>query len=213
MNNYLKTSLAITASSLILLGCDSDGTSNKGAVGFGTGALVGAAIGSAVTDDPNQGAAIGSILGGVVGGVVGNQLEEQENALRQSIGSSGVQIVNTGDRLILTLPEAITFPVDSAQVKPSLYGPLSSISTNLQQYPNSIVQVVGHTDNTGSESYNQGLSNRRAESVANIILSGGVSYNRVRTLGMGERVPIASNDTASGRQANRRVEINIIPVQ
>jgi outer membrane protein OmpA-like peptidoglycan-associated protein len=122
-----------------------------------------------------------------------------------------VQIVNTGRELIVTMPQDILFDVDSTFVQPSLRSDLRALATNLQQYPNSSVAVIGHTDNTGTAAYNQDLSSRRANAVANILIDAGVSAGRVRAIGRGEDEPIASNLSAAGRQQNRRVEIVIRP--
>lgn len=209
---YLKLT-AFSAASLMLANCAGTNIDeyNNTVGGSGIGALLGGAVGAIVSDDKQKGAKRGAIIGGVVGGVVGHQLDQQEKELREEIGSSGATIINEGDRLVVRLPEAITFPVDGTQVKTSLYEPLRDIAVSLQKYPNTVVQVIGHTDNTGSDSYNETLSKKRANSVAAILLSNGVSQSRITTVGMGERSPIASNDSAAGREANRRVEIFIYP--
>ena len=116
-----------------------------------------------------------------------------------------------GDRLIVTMPQDILFAVDSATVNSSLRGDLLTVANSLREYPRSRVQVVGHTDNTGSAAYNQGLSERRANSVADVLTSGGVSYDRIQAFGRGEDQPVASNLTTEGRAQNRRVEIVILP--
>jgi outer membrane protein OmpA-like peptidoglycan-associated protein len=165
----------------------------------------------AISGGSGRGAVIGGILGGLVGGAVGDDLDRQEAALRQQLGGSGVSIVNTGSQLIVTLPEAITFPVDSAQLKSSFVSSLNALARNLQQYPNTTVEVVGHTDSTGAASYNQQLSERRALSVRSVLLNAGVSGGRLRAYGQGENSPVASNGSSAGRQQNRRVEIFITP--
>ena len=120
---------------------------------------------------------------------------------------------NTGQELILTLPQDLLFATDSATVRPDLQADLRVISTNLANYPRSDVRVVGHTDNTGSAAYNQTLSERRAASVAQVLFNNGVAPARVRTEGRGLTQPVADNDTSAGRQQNRRVEIYIRPHQ
>lgn len=204
-----------SVSGLAVLGAcmDPDGTYNNTASGALIGSAGGAAIGALIADDERKGAAIGALVGGAAGAAIGYNLEQQEAELRNQIGGSGAIITNLGDRLVVTLPEGITFDTDSATVKASLYGPLQSVANSLQQYPASIIQVVGHTDSVGDAAYNQSLSERRAGSIASVLIGDGVSSNRIRTVGMGERQPIASNDTPAGRQQNRRVDINIIPTQ
>lgn len=209
----IKTPIAIVlVAGLGLSACTNPDGSNYNA---GTGALIGAGtgavLGAAVSGGSGRGAVVGGILGGLLGGAVGNNLDRQEAALRQQMGSSGVSIVNTGSQLIVTLPEAITFPVDSAQLRGSFIGSLNALARNLQQYPRTKVEVVGHTDSTGSAAYNQQLSERRALSVRSVLVNAGVAPGRLRAYGQGETNPVANNNTAAGRQQNRRVEIFITP--
>ncbi len=192
-----------------LAGCaDPDGTYNQTNTGALVGAGVGAALGNLVGKD-TKATVIGAAVGTAVGAGIGNELEKQEQALRRDIGGSGAGIYRQGNQLVVRLPEAITFAVDSASVRPSIQDDLYAVARNLQQYPNNTVQVIGHTDSTGSQAYNQTLSEQRARAVANILLGGGVPASRVVAYGVGESQPIASNATASGRQANRRVDIVI----
>ena len=180
---------------------------NKGAlIGAGVGALVGNLAGG-----DTEATAAGAVIGGLAGGVIGNQLDKQEAELRNSLGNDRVTISNTGDRLIVTLPQDILFDTDSFAVRSSLVPDLRAVSQNLQAYPSSTVQVIGHTDNTGEAAYNQDLSERRAGSVANVLISSGTSASRIVTVGRGEDAPIATNLTPEGRALNRRVEIVILP--
>jgi outer membrane protein OmpA-like peptidoglycan-associated protein len=174
------------------------------------GGIIGAGTGALVSDKKGKGALIGGILGAAGGAAIGNALDRQEAELRQQLDND-VQIVNTGDRLILTMPQDILFPVDSFTVAPALRGDLLKVAQSLQAYPDTTVQVVGHTDSDGAASYNQSLSERRASAVAEVLASGGVSYGRIRSFGRGEDQPIASNLTSQGKAQNRRVEIVILP--
>ncbi|WP_116597852.1 OmpA family protein [Primorskyibacter marinus] len=177
------------------------------------GALGGAVAGRVIggnNDDRVKNTVAGAAAGAAIGGLIGNRLDKQEAALRQSMGNN-VDIVNTGDRLIVTLPQDILFATDSTAVRPDLQGDLRALANNLQSYPNTSIQVIGHTDNTGEASYNQGLSSRRAQAVSGILISNGVSSGRIQSFGRGEDQPIASNLTPQGRQQNRRVEIVILP--
>ncbi|MCR9124631.1 MAG: OmpA family protein [Rhodobacteraceae bacterium] len=174
------------------------------------GALAGAALGQIVGGD-TEATIAGAALGGVAGGVIGNQLDRQEADLRQDLGNDQVTITNTGDRLIVTLPQDILFATDSFAVRSDLQRDLRVVASNLQAYPNSTVQVIGHTDNTGDATYNQGLSERRARAVANVLIGAGVSSGRILAVGRGENQPVASNLTPEGRALNRRVEIVILP--
>ncbi|ETX15306.1 membrane protein [Roseivivax halodurans JCM 10272] len=178
------------------------------------GAGVGAGIGALMGNDPEErraNAAAGALIGGGAGALVGNELDKQAAELRNSVGNSQIDVRNTGDRLIVTLPQNILFATDSAQVSPSIQGDLRAVAGNLSQYPNQTIQVIGHTDNTGDASYNYDLSQRRAQSVSGILIANGVPSTRVRAIGRGEDQPVASNLTPEGRQQNRRVEIVILP--
>ena len=159
------------------------------------------------------GAATGAILGGAGGGLVGSVLDAQARALQSQMTTPGVQVVNTGKTLNVTLPEGVLFAFDSAAVSGPAQNDLYALARNLQQYPNSTVQVTGHTDSTGSAAYNMDLSQRRDRAGAGILTAGGVSPNRIATQGMGMSQPVASNATEAGRAQNRRVEIIIRPTR
>ena len=153
----------------------------------------------------------GALVGATAGGVIGNQLDAQEKELRQTLQNDGITIVNTGDRLIVSLPNDLTFATDSFAVSPAMQGDLRRVADSLVRYPNSVVQVIGHSDSEGAADYNQGLSERRANAVADQIQAGGVPFNRLNTVGRGENDPVASNLTPDGKARNRRVEIGVIP--
>ena len=182
--------------------------------GAATGAAIGGIIGAISGDDNKLGsAALGAVIGAGVGGAIGNQLDKQAGDLRRSISNDRVGIVNTGSELIVTMPQDILFATDSTQVGPSLRGDLGALARNLLDYPNSVVEVVGHTDNVGDADYNLSLSRRRAAAVASVLINNRVPSSRVVTIGYGEDRPIASNLNAAGRQQNRRVEIIIRPIR
>ncbi len=176
------------------------------------GGLIGAGVGAIANDsDPLLGALAGGAIGAAGGGVIGNQLDRQAAELRQQLANDGITIVNTGDRLIVTVPNDITFDTDSSTVRPALRADLVKVGQNLVNYPNSNVQIIGHTDSDGEASYNLGLSERRANAVADILQANGVSFSRITTVGQGENNPIASNLTPEGKAQNRRVEIVVVP--
>jgi outer membrane protein OmpA-like peptidoglycan-associated protein len=175
-----------------------------------SGALLGGILGAGVAAATDGNIAIGAALGAGVGAVVGSELDKQEAELRAQLDND-VRIENTGDRLILTMPQDILFAVDSFDVSPSLQDDLAKVAQSLEAYPNSSVQILGHTDNTGSASHNQTLSERRANAVADVLLTNGVAVSRIQTIGRGEDQPIASNLDDAGRRQNRRVEIVILP--
>ncbi len=180
------------------------------------GAIVGGILGGflgAISDDDNRGrnALLGAAAGAAVGGAIGYSLDQQAADLRSQMANERIQIENRGDYLLVTMPEGILFDTDSAAIRAGLQSDLRALAQNLQQYPASTVDVIGHTDNTGSASYNQDLSARRASAVSGVILEEGVNPGRVRSFGRGESEPVATNLTPEGRQLNRRVEIIIRP--
>lgn len=187
---------------------DPNKNANRGAL---IGAASGAALGAIVAGNSTKGAVIGAVVGGAAGAGIGYNLDHQEAELRRDLGNDRVQITNTGDRLIVTLPEDILFDVDSNAVKPSLRSDLGILANSMQSYPDSTIQVAGHTDSDGDAAYNQGLSERRANAVANVLISNGVPSSRVQAFGQGENQPVASNLTPEGKAQNRRVNIVILP--
>ncbi|HHW35445.1 MAG TPA: OmpA family protein [Paracoccus solventivorans] len=181
-----------------------------------TGAAAGAIYGAVRDKDGNdrgRDVARGAILGGLAGAGVGAVLDAQARSLQSQMTTPGVRVTNTGQTVNVTLPESVLFGFDSAAISGPAQNDLYAVARNLQQYPNSTIQVIGHTDSTGTAAYNVDLSQRRARSVANVLTAGGVSSNRIAIAGMGMSQPIASNDTAAGRAQNRRVEIIIRPTR
>ena len=179
-----------------------------GAVGgAGLGYLLGGLIGGKTAR------IVGAGIGGVAGGVVGYQLDQQIKELDEATAGSGVDVSETpdGTGILVSLPD-VTFAVDSTTISPSFRAALDEVAASLQKYPNSLVDVMGHTDSTGSDSYNLDLSRRRAESVKNYLVMRGVSSARIATIGYGEQYPRADNTTEQGRALNRRVEIRITPI-
>ena len=177
------------------------------------GGLIGAIAGMEMSSDGdrNKGAIIGAIVGAGAGNMIGRNLDRQATDLRQGLNNDQVGITNTGSELIVTMPQDILFALDSASVRSGLRRDLRVVANNLRAYPNSTIKILGHTDNTGSASYNEALSQRRADAVVNILIDNGVQPVRLQALGRGEDDPIENNLTAEGRAQNRRVEIIIRP--
>lgn len=175
------------------------------------GAMAGGLLGSQSSDDRVLKTAVGAGIGAIVGGAIGTTLDQQAAELRGINGQFNV--TNMGDYLVVNMPQDVLFSVDSAALRPDLQSDIQSVAQNLLRYPNSQIQIIGHTDNTGSASYNQDLSQRRAVSVANVLRGSGVPSARVTAFGRGEDQPIASNLTPEGRAQNRRVEIIIRPTR
>ena len=169
-------------------------------------------IGALSKGDGNRadGALAGAVIGGALGAGVGYSLDKQEADLRRQLDSN-VIITNTGDRLIVTLPQDILFATDSSTVQPGLRDDLRALANNVNVYANSTLQIIGHTDSDGDAAYNQQLSESRAYAVSNVLISDGVPSSRIRSIGRGESQPIASNLNAAGKAQNRRVEIVILP--
>lgn len=217
----LKSPLIIGLSaSLLLAGCvsgrgssagDPDANAREGAL---TGALIGGVTGAMTGKGSGKdrlGRAIGgAVLGGLVGGVGGTLMDQQEAELRGSLGGN-VSVTNMGSYLVVNLPQDLLFASDSASLRADLMRDLATVAASLNKYPDSNVEVIGHTDNAGSNAYNLDLSQRRASSVGASLVSYGVPAGRVRAIGMGEDDPIASNLTPEGMALNRRVEIIIRP--
>lgn len=198
----------------LLTGCvqNSDGTysTTRAGVGAGLGAVGGALLGGTVTKS-TTGAVVGGVAGAAIGGAIGNQLDRQAQELQTSMAGTGVEVQRQPDRIQLVFPGDVTFATNSADIQPQFYGALSSLANSLQQYPNSQVYVIGHTDTVGSYDYNLQLSQLRANSVGRYLANSGVPYHRIYTAGRSYSEPKASNNTPTGRAMNRRVEIEIIP--
>jgi len=207
-----KSLMLATVGVFALAACEPGPAGTNTSGGAAAGALLGGAIGATRKgDDKLAKAAAGAIIGGLIGGAIGSQLDKQAAELERDISNDQVRIVNTGSELIVTMPEGILFATDSAQVSASIQNDLFALADNLNRYPASQVEIIGHTDNTGSAAYNQDLSQRRAAAVASILRSAGVPGGRLVSYGRGENQPIASNLTVEGRAQNRRVEIVITP--
>lgn len=216
-----KTLLAISLVGLTLSGCmtydpytgeQKTSSATKGSV---VGALGGAAIGAATSSksDRGKGALIGAAAGGALGGGVGVYMDRQEAQLRQQLQGSGVSVVRNGDEIELIMPGNVTFELNQTSIRPQFAGTLESVAAVLNKFDKTIVQIEGHTDSQGADSYNQLLSERRASTVRDFLLNQGIESRRTRAVGYGSRYPVASNDNASGREQNRRVELTLVPMR
>lgn len=185
---------------------------SKAVKGAGIGAAAGAVVGLLTKGDKLQNALIGAGVGAIAGGGVGYYMDVQEAKLRQKLEGTGVSVTRMGDNITLNMPSSITFALNSADLNAQFYNALDGVSMVLKEYEKTVVEVAGHTDSSGSDQYNQTLSERRAQSVVSYLSSHGVSGKRLMTVGAGESRPVASNDTEQGRSANRRVELTIVPV-
>lgn len=205
-----KKIILVSSCALILSGCANTSNSQKGA---GIGAVIGAIAGKGTGDNDKSRYVWGAALGAITGGAIGAYMDKQEQALRDELSDTGVQVVRDGDQLNLVMPGRLTFDTDSAAVKSDFYSVLNDVALVLKEYDKTRLSIEGHTDSIGDAIYNQQLSERRANSVATYLAQQQVNTARLRTLGMGENQPVASNDTASSREQNRRVELKIIPIR
>lgn len=216
-----KIVLALTVFAVFVSGCKTlDAYTREEKTSSATkGALIGAAAGAVVGlisgDDAverRQHALIGAGIGALAGGSIGYYMDKQEAELRAELEGTGVSVTRIGDNITLNMPGNVTFATDSSDLSPAFFDVLNSVGKVLAEYEQTVVEVAGHTDSTGSEAYNQSLSERRAGSVSTYLQGQGVISQRLITVGMGELRPVADNATAAGRQANRRVEITMVPV-
>ena len=205
--SFTAVAAVLTLTGSGLTGCTSLNQTERGAViGAAGGAAVGAVIGRQIGSTA-RGAVIGAALGGAAGAVIGRQMDQQAEELTENIPGASVQRV--GEGIVVTFESGLLFPYDSDALLPAGQQNLNSLAQSLQQYPETEVLIIGHTDAAGTDTYNQGLSERRANSAANILSGYGVPRDRVRTMGRGEAEPVADNSTEFGMQQNRRVEVVI----
>lgn len=216
----MKRAMAlVAASAFVLAACTTDPytgerQASKAGIGAGIGAAVGALGGALIGGgDTRTRVLIGAGVGALAGGGIGYYMDRQEAQLRDRLRASGVSVTRVGDNIILNMPSNITFAVNQSDIQPGFYEALNSVAIVLEEYDQTLVDVLGHTDSTGSEQYNIDLSLRRASSVGQYLVSQGVDGRRLLVQGFGEQRPVASNDTEAGRAANRRVEIQISPLR
>ncbi len=183
--------------------------------GAAIGAAAGAVIGLISGDDAverRQKALVLAGIGALAGGAVGYYMDRQQAELRAELEGTGVSVSRNGDNITLNMPSNITFATDSSDLSPAFFEVLGSVSKVLNKYEKTVIEVAGHTDSTGSDQYNQGLSQRRANSVSRYLGAQGIMDQRIITLGLGEQYPVADNATDAGRALNRRVELTLVPL-
>jgi outer membrane protein OmpA-like peptidoglycan-associated protein len=222
--NFPKATLTVALLGVLsLAGCatytgqttdpdDPNRTRTGALIGAGLGAVAGLLSGDDATER-RQHALIGAGVGALAGGAIGVYQDRQEAELRQRMAGTGVEVVRQGDNITLNMPGAITFGFDRSDIKPEFHPVLDNVARTLTEFNQTIVEVAGHTDSVGSDTYNQALSERRANAVAGFLGSRGVMQQRMIVVGAGESRPVASNNTEVGRAQNRRVEITLVPVR
>ena len=235
MKNQTKLALAAAVMSTMMAGCMTTGGYDQGGYGsqdpYGQapdpsndrtkkGALIGAAVGAVAgllsgddATERRQRALVGAGVGGLAGGAIGNYQDRQERELRDRMAGTGVDVVRQGDNITLNMPDNITFGFDSSALQPQFYPVLDDVAATLGEYNQTIVEVAGHTDSKGTDAYNQQLSERRADSVGDYLMSKGLMRDRFIITGAGESRPVATNETDAGRALNRRVEITLVPIR
>ncbi len=217
----LKVFLVAAGLTIAVGGCQvldpytQESETSKATRGAVIGAIAGAVVGLASGDDAverRQRALIGAGVGALAGGAVGVYMDRQQDRLRAELQGTGVSVTRIGDNITLNMPGNVTFATDSSDLNPAFFDVLNSVSKVLIEFDQTVVEVAGHTDSTGSDTYNQSLSERRAGSVGQYLQSQSIASQRLITIGLGESMPVADNGSAAGRQSNRRVEITMVPV-
>tara|TARA_R110000824_G_scaffold118960_14_gene272302 strand:- start:437384 stop:438055 length:672 start_codon:yes stop_codon:yes gene_type:complete len=219
----MKRTIALAiCSTFVLAGCQTQDaytgeqkTNNAtygAAIGAAVGALGAGLLGGGSASDRRERALIGAGVGALAGGGVGYYMDSQEKELAQQLRSTGVSVTRVGNNIILNMPGNVTFATNSYNINSSFYSVLNSVAIVLKKYNKTLIDVTGHTDSTGGADYNMQLSQQRANSVAQYLVSQGTDQRRFLVNGAGENQPIASNNTASGREQNRRVEIKLTPL-
>lgn len=211
-----KSILFAIVMAIAVTGCMPQTNTQKGGVyGAAGGAAAGAGLGQAIgrnTKSTLVGAAIGAAVGGLGGAGVGSMMDNQERDMRQAVAQSeAASIKREGDLLAISLKGDVTFDTNSSIVRPGLYSEIDRVSNVIKKYPDTVIMIEGHTDSKGSEAYNMDLSRRRADAVKDLFIDRGVAPSRLEIAAYGESKPVATNETESGRQLNRRVEIKIAP--
>ncbi|MDQ2044366.1 OmpA family protein [Pseudoalteromonas sp. 20-92] len=202
-----KSLLSVTVLAVLLSGCEM----NNAGKGAAIGAAAGGVLGKATSNHKDKRFFIGAAIGALAGAAVGDYMDKQEEAFRDELAGSGVEVVREGDNLRLVMPSNITFATDQSYISSGFNDTLNAIAKVMNKYEKTYLSVEGHTDSTGKDSYNMNLSRERAQSVKDYLVNQQIMAARVSTKGYGETRPIATNESANGRAQNRRVEIQIVP--
>lgn len=218
MRHFRPALFATAASAMLLAGCVTDPETgnrriSRAAIGGGVGVVAGYLLGDLVggRNDRTE-RIVGAGIGAVAGAGIGAYMDRQERELRERTAGTGIEVDRQGDQLVLNMPGDVTFAYDSATVQPQFQTTLDQVAQTLRDYPSTYIDIYGHTDSRGSEVYNQGLSERRAQSVSSYLSSRGVQSARMATRGYGETALKCPETSEDGYRCNRRVEIRIAPV-
>lgn len=207
-----KSVISAVVAALLFAGCAGTDTGlSKTQTGAIIGGIAGAVAGKSTGSHSTKRAVIGGAIGALAGAGIGAYMDKQEQELNQELKGSGVEVQRQGDNINLNMPGGITFDTAKANIKSNFNPVLDDIAGVMVKYPETRIEVQGHTDSVGSNENNLQLSQFRAQSVSSALIGRGVTPDRINTVGYGESIPVASNDTPAGREMNRRVEIKIIP--
>ncbi|OUS26382.1 hypothetical protein A9Q98_10700 [Thalassotalea sp. 42_200_T64] len=203
--------IPVLALSLIFSGCAS--TSSNAEKGAAIGAITGAILGKSTSNHKNKRAIWGAAIGALAGAAVGDYMDKQEQEFKRELAGSGIDVVREGDNLRLIMPANITFASNQSTITASFHQTLNDVARVLSKYNKTLLSIEGHTDSSGSEGYNQNLSEQRADSVKVYLMHQNILASRLQTTGYGELRPMVGNETVSNRALNRRVEVQIVPNQ
>lgn len=205
MKSSFKIIIALFISTILFSGCQASNAVKGGAIGAAAGGVLGGVI--AGKDNTAVGAIIGATVGGTAGALIGRRMDKQAEELRNDL--QGAKVERVGEGIKITFDSGLMFATNQSTLNVDTKENLKNLSTTLQKYEDTNVLIEGHTDNTGTDEYNLELSKKRASSVQDYLVSLGLNYQRLEIAGYGESQPITENDSAAGRQTNRRVEVAI----
>ncbi|HEU4470387.1 MAG TPA: OmpA family protein [Flavisolibacter sp.] len=207
MKAISRFGLTLALAGMFAAGCKTMNRTQKGAViGAAGGGAIGAVIGRAAGNTA-MGAIIGAAVGGAGGAVIGRRMDKQAEEMKKVLGDAEVK--REGEGIVINFKEKVLFGFDQSVLTGSAQGNLDKLANVLKKYPDTDIQIIGHTDSKGTDSYNLDLSQRRASAVSSYLRNTGIAGSRVTTRGMGESDPVADNDSEDGRSQNRRVEFVI----
>jgi outer membrane protein OmpA-like peptidoglycan-associated protein len=202
-----KTLIPVVVASLVLTGCASTNAEKGAAIG----AISGAILGKATSNHKNKRAVFGAAIGAIAGAAIGDYMDKQEQAFRDELSGSGIDVVREGDNLRLIMPSNITFATGQSYITSGFHATLNDVAKVLVKFDKTFLSIEGHTDSSGAADFNQKLSEQRATSVKSYLMNQNIIAARLNTTGYGETQPVAANNTAQNKALNRRVEIQIVP--
>lgn len=212
MKSFSFLAAIVLGCAVILSSCGASNTVKGGGIGAGAGAGIGAGIGAIIGGGKGAawGAGIGSVVGGSAGAIIGNKMDKQKKELEQ-INGAQVESINNGQAIKVTFESGILFATNSSTLNTASQSSLTKFAQSLNSNPDTNVEIYGHTDSSGNDQINIPLSEKRAQSVYNFLVTKGVGGTRMVSQGMGSSQPVADNSTSAGKAQNRRVEIYILP--